>query len=102
MDDLLATADVFVHGFRPSEARARDLDDASLAERHPHLIVSAITGYPVNHPDAERPGWDILVQARTGAMAEVDGSSSGPDLPALPPPELGGRLPRRPAASSPG
>jgi crotonobetainyl-CoA:carnitine CoA-transferase CaiB-like acyl-CoA transferase len=78
LDQLLATADVLVHGFRPSEARARGLDDASLAERHPHLIVSAITGYPVNHPDAERPGWDILVQARTGAMTEVDGARPGP------------------------
>lgn len=78
LDDLLATADVLVHGFRPSEARARNLDDVSLAERHPHLIVSAITGYPLNHPDAERPGWDILVQARTGAMTEVDGARPGP------------------------
>ena len=78
LDALLATADVFVHGFRPSEARARGLDDASLAERHPHLIVSAVTGYPANHPDAERSGWDILVQARSGAMDEVDGARPGP------------------------
>jgi crotonobetainyl-CoA:carnitine CoA-transferase CaiB-like acyl-CoA transferase len=78
LDHLLATADVLVHGFRPSEALARGLDDAGLIERHPHLIVAAITGYPANHPDAERPGWDVLVQARTGAMTEVDGARPGP------------------------
>ena len=78
LNDLLATADVFVHGFRPSEALARGLDDDSLSQRHPHLIVCAVTGYPMDHPDAERPGWDILVQARSGAMGEVDGNRPGP------------------------
>lgn len=78
LHELLATADVFVHGFRPSEAAARGLDDASLQARYPRLIVCAITGYPNGHPDGERPGWDILVQARSGAMAEVDGSRPGP------------------------
>jgi crotonobetainyl-CoA:carnitine CoA-transferase CaiB-like acyl-CoA transferase len=78
LDRLLADADVLVHGFRPSEARARGLDDAALAERFPDLIVSAVTGYPGNHPDAERAGWDVLVQARSGAMWEVDGARPGP------------------------
>jgi crotonobetainyl-CoA:carnitine CoA-transferase CaiB-like acyl-CoA transferase len=78
LDRLLAGADVLVHGFRPSQARALGLDDASLAARFPDLIVSAVTGYPGNHPDAERPGWDVLVQARSGAMWEVDGARPGP------------------------
>src|SRR5215207_11567285 len=54
LDRLLAGADVLVHGFRPSQARALGLDDASLAARFPDLIVSSVTGYPGNHPDAER------------------------------------------------
>ena len=85
-DRLLAGADVLVHGFRPSRARDLGLDDAALAQRHPHLIASAVTGYPGNHPDAELPGWDILVQARSGAMWEVDGARPGPIFLRLPVP----------------
>ena len=85
-DRLLAGADVLVHGFRPSRARELGLDDATLAQRHPHLIASAVTGYPGNHPDAELPGWDILVQARSGAMWEVDGARPGPIFLRLPVP----------------
>ena len=83
-DQLLAGADVLVHGFRPSRAHELGLDDATLAQRHPHLIASAVTGYPGNHPDAELPGWDILVQARSGAMWEVDGARPGPIFLRLP------------------
>jgi crotonobetainyl-CoA:carnitine CoA-transferase CaiB-like acyl-CoA transferase len=75
---LLSAADVFVHGFRPSQARALGVDDASLRSKHPHLITTAITGYPGEHTDAERSGWDILVQARSGAMWEMDGHRPGP------------------------
>ena len=85
-DRLLAGADVLVHGFRPSRAHELGLDDAALAQRHPHLIASAVTGYPGNHPDAELPGWDILVQARSGAMWEVDGARPGPIFLRLPVP----------------
>ena len=85
-DRLLAGADVLVHGFRPSRAHELGLDDAALAQRHPHLIASAVTGYPSNHPDAELPGWDILVQARSGAMWEVDGARPGPIFLRLPVP----------------
>jgi crotonobetainyl-CoA:carnitine CoA-transferase CaiB-like acyl-CoA transferase len=32
----------------------------------------------VNHPDADRPGYDILVQARTGLMDEMVAATGGP------------------------
>ncbi|MBN9112202.1 MAG: CoA transferase [Pseudonocardia sp.] len=78
LDAVLADADVLVHGLRPDKARAVGLDDASLAERFPRLVVSAVLGYPAAHPDADRPGYDILVQARSGAMDEQPGHRPGP------------------------
>lgn len=76
--DLLDTADVFVHEFTPSRAAELGLDDAGMRERHPHLIVSSVTGYPVDHPDRDRPAHDLLVQARSGLMGEIWGYREGP------------------------
>jgi len=77
-EHLLAKADVLVHGFRPSKARELSLDDEMLTARFPRLVVSAVLGYPALHPDADRPGYDILVQARSGAMDELKGNRPGP------------------------
>jgi crotonobetainyl-CoA:carnitine CoA-transferase CaiB-like acyl-CoA transferase len=78
LDSLLATADVVVHSMRPSLALRHGLDDASLAERHPHLVASSVLGYPIDSPDAERPGHELLVQARLGLMDEQQGHRDGP------------------------
>ena len=68
LDGLLASADVVVHDLRPSGAARLGLDDAGLGERFRRLVVCGVTGYPPNHADAERPGYDLLVQARGGLM----------------------------------
>ncbi|MDO8361975.1 MAG: CoA transferase [Actinomycetota bacterium] len=86
---LLATADVLVHGLRPSHARELRLDDDSLAASHPRLVVCGITGYPSNHADAERPGYDLLVQARGGLMDLQVGWREGPFVWRFPVPSWG-------------
>jgi crotonobetainyl-CoA:carnitine CoA-transferase CaiB-like acyl-CoA transferase len=70
LEDLLAAADVLVHELPPSEAAARGLDDAALAERHPHLVVCSVLGWPADHPDAERPTDELLAMARLGVLDE--------------------------------
>ncbi|WP_396230820.1 CoA transferase, partial [Frankia sp. EI5c] len=75
---LLATADVLVHSLRPGDARRHGLDEATLAGRFPRLVVCGITGYPRGHADAERPGHDLLVQAREGLMDVQLGWKDGP------------------------
>jgi crotonobetainyl-CoA:carnitine CoA-transferase CaiB-like acyl-CoA transferase len=78
LDDLLKHADVLVHGFRPSVTKRYGLDDDSLRQRFPRLVVCGITGYPAHHADAERPGHDLLVQARSGLMDYQAGWAKGP------------------------
>lgn len=78
LDKRLAGADALLHQFTPLRARALGLDDAGLAARHPHLVVTAITGSPANHPDVERSDDELLVAARVGAMYENDGHRAGP------------------------
>lgn len=74
----LADADVLVHQFTPSRARALGLDDASLARHNSALVVCGITGSPANHPDVERSDDELLVSARLGKLYENDGYRPGP------------------------
>jgi crotonobetainyl-CoA:carnitine CoA-transferase CaiB-like acyl-CoA transferase len=84
LHDLLAAADVFIHGLTPDRAASVGLDDQSLMRRYPGLIICAVTGYPAGHPAAQRPGHDILVQARSGLMDEQIVDRPGPAFSRVP------------------
>ncbi len=84
LEELLADADVLVHGLRSGARQKHALDDESLARRFPDLVVSSVLGYAPNHPDADRPGYDILVQARSGLMDEMVAANGGPMFHRLP------------------
>ena len=77
--DLLAGADVLVTGYRPGALATYHLDAASLAERHPHLVVATLTAWTPSGPWGRRRGFDSIVQAATGiSMAEsADGGRPG-------------------------
>lgn len=74
LETLLEGADVLMHSIRPVEAAALHLDDPSLAERFPDLIVSSILGWPINHAHAEAPVDDQLTLARLGVLDEQLGA----------------------------
>jgi crotonobetainyl-CoA:carnitine CoA-transferase CaiB-like acyl-CoA transferase len=42
----LAHADVVIHELGPAAARRAGLDDASLAARHPRLVICSVLGWP--------------------------------------------------------
>ena len=89
LDRLLEGADVLLHSLRPGDARRHSLDDASLGKRFAALIPCSVLGYPIEHPDAERAGYDILVQARMGLMDEQQGHRDGPVFLRFPLPSWG-------------
>jgi len=74
LEELLADADVLLHALSPAAASAIGLDDASLARRHPRLVVSSVLGWPANHEAAEAPADDHLVLARLGVLDEQLGA----------------------------
>ena len=78
LEDLLAAADVVVHNHGPTRARELGLDDATLAARHPQLIVSSILSWPANHVDADRTVDELLALARLGVLDEQQGYRDGP------------------------
>jgi len=70
--DLIATADVVVVTGPPSRMRRRGLDGATLCERHPSLVHCSLTGWGVDGPYAELPGYEGIVAAKAGRMKAFD------------------------------
>lgn len=73
LDELLATADVFVTNLRPAVLDAWGLAPTALLERHPRLIVGTLTGFGDRGPRRDRPSYDIgAFWAASGAAAAHD------------------------------
>ncbi|MCW2522144.1 MAG: CoA transferase [Frankiales bacterium] len=85
---LLAGADVLVESFSPGVMARLGLDYQSLAADFPHLIYCAIPAYPSDSRNASRPGWDALVQARSGMQYEQQAWRPGPAFLANPLPSI--------------
>lgn len=56
---LVETADVFITNVRPAALQRARLDAETLRAAHPRLIYCNVTGYGLQGPDADRPGFDI-------------------------------------------
>jgi formyl-CoA transferase/CoA:oxalate CoA-transferase len=78
LDRLAARADVLMHNYLPSVAGRLGLEPARLRERHPHLVVSVVGGFPGSGPEAERPAYDLVAQAWSGLMAVTGEPGGGP------------------------
>ncbi len=67
--DLIRHVDVVVENFRPGVLGKLGLDHARIREEHPSLIWSSISGFGQTGPWRERPAYDMIVQALSGAMS---------------------------------
>ncbi|MEU9153419.1 CoA transferase [Streptomyces sp. NPDC048417] len=76
-EELLASADVVVTGYRPGALDRFGLSPEALAERRPGLVVAQVSAWGAYGPWAGRRGFDSLVQVATG-IAETEGSADRP------------------------
>ena len=74
---MVASCDVVIENFRPGVAKRLGLDYDSLAPQHPGLIYASISGFGQEGPLADRPAYDLIVQAMSGLM-NVTGQRDGP------------------------
>lgn len=81
---LLEGADVLVENFRPGVLARMGLDDDTLRERFPHLVVGRINGFGSTGPYRDRPAYDFIAQAMSGFMG-VNGPADGEPMRAAPP-----------------
>lgn len=64
---LVSTADVFVHSMRPQAMTKLGLDYKTLKRANPEIIHCSAWGYGSGGPYADKPAYDDIIQAMSGA-----------------------------------
>ena len=77
---LIAQADVMVQNFRPGVIERLKLDYASVSQSNPRIVYGSISGYGEAGAWRDRPGQDLLAQARSGIMW-LSGDEGDPPTP---------------------
>ncbi|MFD1527140.1 CaiB/BaiF CoA transferase family protein, partial [Halolamina salina] len=77
--DLAGEADVLLENFRVGKAAEWGLDYETLSEANPGLVYCSITGYGQTGPKAERPAYDLMMQAE-GGMMSITGEEGRPPV----------------------
>ncbi len=66
---LAASCDVFVENFRGGKAEAMGLAESAVRAARAEIIYASLSAFGPRGPDFEKPGYDALVQARTGIQS---------------------------------
>lgn len=67
--DLAAKSDVVLENYRPGVMDRLGLGYDSLAEENPGLIYCSISGFGMDGPLRDKPSFDIVLQALSGALS---------------------------------
>jgi crotonobetainyl-CoA:carnitine CoA-transferase CaiB-like acyl-CoA transferase len=73
---LASTCDVFLENFRGGKAVALGLDESAVRARKPDIVYASLSAYGPKGPDYTKPGYDAVLQGRTGIMS-VTGTGDG-------------------------
>lgn len=66
---LIGEADVVVENFRPGVTSRIGIDIKALTQANPRLIWASISGFGQTGPWADKPAYDMIVQALSGVMS---------------------------------
>jgi crotonobetainyl-CoA:carnitine CoA-transferase CaiB-like acyl-CoA transferase len=79
LEELLASADVFVSNLRPDALDKLDLEPEATVARHPRLVYCSISGYGLRGEDRNRPAYDIgAFWGRSGLSRQLADSDGVP------------------------
>ena len=76
--EMARQADVVIDNYRLGVRERLGIDYASLAPLNPRLVSLSINAYGTKGSEAQLPGFDPLLQARSGLMAAQGGASGEP------------------------
>ena len=79
LDRLLARADVILENYRPGVMERLGYGWEKLHAKYPRLIYGAVSGFGHTGPEAGKPAYDMVVQARGGVMS-ITGEEGGPPV----------------------
>ena len=74
--DLATHCDILIENYRPGVMDRLGLGYEELAKLNPRLIYCAISGFGMTGPLRDRPSFDIVLQALSGALS-VNGEAGG-------------------------
>lgn len=77
--DLLPQCDVVLHNFKTGGAEKLGVGYEQLRALRPDLVYCAVAGYDTRGPEANRPGYDLVIQGEAGLMA-LNGEADQPPL----------------------
>ncbi len=66
--ELVKRSDIILHNYTPGAPIAKEVNYEHLKDINNSIIVAALSGYGQYGPDAEKPGFDGVAQARAGSM----------------------------------
>lgn len=73
---LAEQADVLVENYKVGGLKKYGLDYDSLSTINPRLVYASLTGFGQNGPDADKPGYDYIIQGLSGLMS-ITGAADG-------------------------
>ncbi|MFI0372231.1 CaiB/BaiF CoA transferase family protein [Actinomadura sp. 1N219] len=76
---LVARSDVLIENFRPGVIGRLGFPPEELLRLNPALVAVSISGFGQTGPLADRPAYDLIVQAMSGLMS-VTGPDGGPGV----------------------
>ena len=76
--ELLRTADVVMHNFRPGVMERLGFDYDSVRALNPQVVYGVISGYGNEGPWREKPGQDLLAQSLAGLTWLSGNAGDGP------------------------
>lgn len=78
VSDLVRKADVVVENLRPGATTRYGIDYDTLSQLNPRLIYATVTAFGSTGPDHDQPGFDPLLQSRSGLMRAQGGHGHPP------------------------
>jgi formyl-CoA transferase/CoA:oxalate CoA-transferase len=89
---LAKDSDVFVENFRPGTTSKLRVDYDAISKLNPNIIYCSISGFGQSGPYRERPGYDLVLFARSGMMS-ITGEEGRPPVKAgVPVSDIGGGM----------
>jgi crotonobetainyl-CoA:carnitine CoA-transferase CaiB-like acyl-CoA transferase len=75
---LISGADVVMENFRPGVFDKLGFSEAELRKLNPEVIFASASGFGSTGPMAQKPGQDLLAQARSGLLSVTGTPERGP------------------------
>lgn len=90
--ELIATADVFVEGFRPGVMKRLGFDYEAVRAIRPDIVYCSISAFGQDGPLADHPAHDMAAQALAGFLSVNDGIDGRPVVPGVPAADMAASL----------